>query len=97
VTEKKFVTETVIVNGQQIAVTKEVMVPVQKKVTIKKSWSAGKGWAHDSNGKELTVKALLERLKAGDTVLLMSNGQALHPAYQKLLSKDAVVLVTNDN
>src|SRR5688500_19622191 len=76
------VTETVVVNGQQIQVTKIAEQTATVPVFIKKTWSAKDAKANDVAGNVLTKEVLFERLKAGDAVLWLPAGQKLHPMYQ---------------
>jgi hypothetical protein len=88
----KPVVETVVINGQEKQVTKVVQFTAYVPVTKTKPWSAKDAKAYDVAGNGLTKAALFQRLKAGDAVLWLPTGLKLDPMYQKLFSKDAIVL-----
>lgn len=86
------VEEKVVVNGVEMTVTRTTFQSVNKVIQIKQAWNASSNKAFDSGGQPLGKEELFKRLKVGDAVLVLAPGQKLAPAFQRLLSKEAVIL-----
>lgn len=91
VTKTVLVEETREIDGRVEKVTKEV--PVTELVPEKRlvQWSAKDNVALDGVGDKLDGKKLWDRVKAGDTVLMLS-GRTLDAAWKKVLKPEVVIL-----
>ena len=89
---QKFITEAVLVNGQQVVVTKAVEDVQHVSQKVQWLWSPATHRAADVAGNPLTADAVLERLKVGDGVLVMPKNQRLDPIYHNLFRKNAITL-----
>jgi hypothetical protein len=89
--ETQTVTRVVNVNGKQVQVAEQVVVPVMKE-TMRKV-AAKDVQAFDTRGKPLEAKDVAESLKKETIVLVSADGRPVDPFFLKIIKEGTVVLV----